>query len=166
LANKELSNLIPALPGSYVIAGGVAGKNNLDHKRWSGTAIPEGVYFYCGSARGTGGLRARICRHLNQTASKFWHFDYLKPYLLVEKLWWICTEKNLECDFVCSLLSIKGASIPLSGFGASDCTRNCDSHLVFFLNGQSFTMFDDVFKKFLMEMHEFKLCKAGSSKIH
>jgi len=36
-----------------------------------------GLYLYVGSARGPGGLRARIRRHLRRYKPKRWHIDYL-----------------------------------------------------------------------------------------
>jgi Uri superfamily endonuclease len=40
-----------------------------------------GYYFYFGSAKGSGGLQARLLRHISMEKKKFWHIDYLRPYM-------------------------------------------------------------------------------------
>ncbi len=41
-----------------------------------------GYYFFFGSAKGNGGLQARLLRHISMEKKKFWHIDYLRPYMV------------------------------------------------------------------------------------
>jgi Uri superfamily endonuclease len=40
-------------------------------------ALPAGRYLYCGSAKGRGGLKARLSRHMRRGKSVRWHVDQL-----------------------------------------------------------------------------------------
>jgi Uri superfamily endonuclease len=42
------------------------------------------------------------------------------------------TNKRMECTVNSYLKSMSGAKVPVNGFGASDCKKNCKSHLLFF----------------------------------
>ena len=41
--------------------------------------LQAGTWLYVGSARGPGGLAARVGRHWRDGVPKHWHMDYLKP---------------------------------------------------------------------------------------
>jgi len=45
----------------------------------------SGIYCYCGSACGPGGLYARLKRHLDGHIKKHWHFDYLRERLVIKR---------------------------------------------------------------------------------
>ncbi|MDA8230600.1 MAG: GIY-YIG nuclease family protein [Magnetospirillum sp.] len=109
------ADAIPALPGAYVLA------IILDAPM---AGLPAGRYLYCGSARGPGGLRARLGRHMRKGKAVRWHVDRL-----TEAGWvlgaWVFPDQS-ECDLVAQLARLP---VPLPGFGSSDC-RVCPSHLL------------------------------------
>jgi Uri superfamily endonuclease len=98
--------------------------------------FPRGYYTYTGSALGKGAtsLKHRIARHLRKQKPRFWHIDYLladenvsvKAVLAAE------TNKKMECTINQHIKGIEGAKVPVKGFGASDCRKNCGSHLLYF----------------------------------
>ena len=93
--------------------------------------LEKGTYVYIGSAKGPGGLRARIARHLRREKKLRWHIDYLLTMPRAQVLWVVCavTDSVKECDVVYALLR-RGAHAPIPGFGSSDCSRGCPAHLL------------------------------------
>jgi HEAT repeat protein len=93
--------------------------------------FPEGWYLYVGSARGPGGLGARLARHhrrLSGSKRFHWHVDYLREHATWHGAWARAFERRLECDWAAALRGLTGATIVAAGFGASDC--RCPAHLV------------------------------------
>ncbi|MCK9541293.1 MAG: DUF123 domain-containing protein [Novosphingobium sp.] len=89
--------------------------------------FPAGWYVYAGSARGPGGIRARLRRHFRRDKKRHWHIDDLT-----------CAAKHLravplaggaECAIVARLMELEGFAPALAGFGSSDC-RVCPAHLL------------------------------------
>ena len=97
--------------------------------RFGGSCLLPGIYFYCGSALGPGGLLARIYRHIRLGKNQHWHFDFIRPYLEITRVWWADSNVS-ECDLCRWIAKVTPASFPLAGFGSSDCTRSCRSHLI------------------------------------
>jgi len=64
-------------PGVYLLLISVGEDLYLKTRRGREFTIPRGVYLYVGSARGVGGLKARVERHLNGVKKMHWHVDYL-----------------------------------------------------------------------------------------
>ncbi|MBM3137620.1 MAG: GIY-YIG nuclease family protein [Chloroflexi bacterium] len=123
---------IPTESGSYILGTRL---NNSISTRVGALGIRDfepGFYFYCGSARGPGGLRARISHHLMPSLRPSWHFDFLKAKLVIESVWFVFTDETLECSFVRSLCKIPHAEQPVRFFGSRDCRSGCFSHLVRF----------------------------------
>jgi len=123
---------IPGLAGNYVIVAESTGDLEVQGKSLGRIHLVRGIYFYCGSAHGPGGLRARINRHRDKDTCKFWHFDCIKEFLRIRQVWWQADEANRECEFSANLMRIPQAQIPLKGFGASDCHSKCPAHLIEF----------------------------------
>ena len=98
--------------------------------------FPRGYYVYTGSALGKGAtsLKQRIARHLKKEKPRFWHIDYLlaDENVSVEAVIAAETNKKMECAINSHIKGIEGAEIPVKGFGASDCRKNCGSHLLYF----------------------------------
>jgi Uri superfamily endonuclease len=98
--------------------------------------FPRGYYTYTGSALGKGStsLKHRIARHLRKQKRKYWHIDYLlaDENVSVEAVIATETNKKLECKINSHIKGINGAEVPVKGFGASDCRKNCGSHLLYF----------------------------------
>ena len=92
----------------------------------------RGYYVYTGSA--LSGLEARIAHHLQTKTRPRWHVDFLlaAPGAHVER--WIEweTSNRSECELNRRFLQWPGASVPVPGFGSSDCTAGCPAHLVYF----------------------------------
>lgn len=118
------------MPGGYIIAAVLNRDIQIEVGSLGWNHFPAGVYCYCGSAHGPGGLRARIKRHLRIGGKKFWHFDYLREYVEVVQVWWQIGQDNLECEAAKVIAGESGANIPVEGFGASDCKKGCPAHLV------------------------------------
>jgi Uri superfamily endonuclease len=97
--------------------------------------FPLGYYSYAGSAMGKGAsLKNRITRHLRKEKRCFWHIDYLleNENVSVEAVVAAETSQKMECEINQHIQTDLGAKLQVKGFGASDCRRNCGSHLLFF----------------------------------
>ncbi|MHA1538310.1 MAG: GIY-YIG nuclease family protein [Alphaproteobacteria bacterium] len=118
---------IPNAPGAYILYFNIRAPLRLDISALDFPLLAPGIHAYCGSARGPGGLRARIARHLRPDKSLHWHIDRLTAGGRVNAIAY--TYDGSECALLARLLAGAGASIPIPGFGSSDC-RRCPSHLV------------------------------------
>ena len=98
--------------------------------------FPMGYYTYTGSALGKGAssLKHRIARHLRKEKRRFWHIDYLlaDENVSIEAIIVTETNEKMECQTNQHIKTIVGAKVPVKGFGASDCRKNCESHLLYF----------------------------------
>jgi len=91
--------------------------------------LPAGIYVYVGSA--LSGIERRVSRHRAAKKRRRWHIDYLLDKADVLSVIAIPTDrKSTECAVFQALASCEDASVPIDGFGSSDCT--CRSHLVSF----------------------------------
>ncbi len=87
--------------------------------------LSPGRYFYCGSANGPGGLKARLARHMRRGKTVHWHIDQLTERGATTGAWIV--RNGRECDLVAMLAPLP---MPIAGFGSSDCVR-CRSHLLY-----------------------------------
>ena len=115
----------PAAPGAYALwlrlpapLAATAGNRSA--------ILAPGDYLYCGSAKGPGGLRARLARHWREEKRAHWHVDQLTA--AGDIIGAFAVEGGSECAVNAALAALP---IPLPGFGSSDCPR-CVSHLRFF----------------------------------
>jgi Uri superfamily endonuclease len=90
--------------------------------------FPAGFYVYVGSAQNN--LKRRIGRHLRQEKKIRWHIDYLLRYGEVASVHTYAGGRDMECVLSHKIGNLKDASLPVKGFGSSDCS--CYSHLYFF----------------------------------
>lgn len=92
--------------------------------------LAGGIYAYVGSARGPGGLRARISRHLRKRKKERWHVDRIlsSPRAEVAAVVYAETDEMVECLVVERLLEA-GFAAPARGLGSSDC-RKCPAHFL------------------------------------
>ncbi|WP_237152129.1 GIY-YIG nuclease family protein [Oryzibacter oryziterrae] len=89
--------------------------------------LAPGWYAYAGSARGPGGIAARVGRHLRAEKKPHWHVDRVTAVAgAMEALGFPGGE---ECAVVAGLLAAGEWSVAMPGFGSSDC-RTCASHLL------------------------------------
>ena len=117
--------------GTYVLALWLDASRTISIGRLGRFAFPSGWYLYVGSARGPGGLRARLQRHWRRVASGkrlHWHVDHLREHAIWGGAWARCSEQQLECAWADALRRLPDASTVAQGFGASDC--RCLTHLV------------------------------------
>ena len=93
--------------------------------------MPSGVYVYVGSARR--GLAARVARHRRLAELKegriHWHIDYLLVRREVKLLSIESFPRKDECDLSGRLARRMGTTVPILGFGSSDCRAGCAAHL-------------------------------------
>jgi Uri superfamily endonuclease len=92
--------------------------------------LRSGFYVYVGSALGPGGVRARLAHHMKKPSRPHWHIDYLRKHAVLEEVWYCYDRTPWEHEWARHIRMARGASVPLAGFGASDC--RCESHLYFF----------------------------------
>jgi Uri superfamily endonuclease len=122
--------------GVYTLLLFVSKEVNFNIGKLGRKSFPKGTYTYTGSALGKGAsnLKHRIARHLRKKKKKFWHIDYLlsNPKVSIEMVIVVESNKNLECTMNQQLKKMAGARVQVKGFGASDCRKNCGSHLLYF----------------------------------
>jgi len=118
------------LPGTYALILASADKKPVRIGKLGVLCIKPGFYVYVGSAFGPGGLTARIRHHLKSSSRPHWHIDYLAPTLSLCEIWYSYDPVRREHQWAEVHAGARHASIPLPGFGSSDC--NCLSHLFFY----------------------------------
>ena len=112
----------PAVSGTYVLVIDLSEPVAVSLKP-SALLVP-GRYLYCGSAKGPGGLRARLARHMRHGKPIHWHIDRLTEAGTLLGAWtFLCGD---ECDLV---VALSHSPIAVKGFGSTDCHR-CASHLL------------------------------------
>ncbi len=114
-------------PGAYLLLIDLAAPLALGIPRLGAATLAPGRYAYGGSAYGPGGLRARIGRHLRADKTPHWHVDHLTAAGQVVAIRAVPGAR--ECALLRDLLTVPGTSVPVPGFGSSDC-RTCPAHLV------------------------------------
>ena len=90
--------------------------------------VEPGFHVYVGSAFGPGGLAARTGRHVRGDGRVRWHVDHLRAVTDVVAVWVTRDPVRREHDWARIFAAWPGASVPMPGFGASDC--RCETHLV------------------------------------
>jgi Uri superfamily endonuclease len=89
--------------------------------------LPAGWVVYVGSAFGSGGLAGRLRHHLSPVSRPRWHLDYLRTELELSGAWIGWGPRRCEHEWAGILAGLASATLPRTGFGASDC--RCASHL-------------------------------------
>ena len=130
MAPSPSAESLSSEPGAYLLAIDLTRKLTLDIAALSQASCPltlvPGRYVYCGSAYGPGGPRARISRHLKRHKAMRWHVDRLTAAGRVVRT--AALSGGSECALFAGLIALPGTSVPLPGFGSSDC-RACAAHL-------------------------------------
>ena len=117
---------LPSAAGAYVLVIDTGKPIRVQIMGRTARLLPGG-YFYCGSARGPGGIRARVGRHLKKGKTLRWHIDRLTAAAEIRNV--IVAPGGTECALFELLFALPGAEVPIPGFGSSDC-RRCRSHLL------------------------------------
>jgi Uri superfamily endonuclease len=126
---------LPAAPGTYALLLQLDAPVSIDVGGLGTITFAEGDYVYAGSARGPGGLRARVRRHARVDKRFHWHIDYLLAHAKLVGVHAVVGNERLECTWAIALARLSGARVAAPGFGASDC--RCRAHLVHFPAGIS-----------------------------
>jgi sugar fermentation stimulation protein A len=113
--------------GSYIIVYKLYDEQEIKIGKLGKFTFPKGFYIYTGS--GLRNLKQRISRHLRKEKSVKWHIDYLS--MKCEPVWHYMIEDgiNHECELSSKMNRLTCFSMPVKGFGSSDC--KCDSHLLY-----------------------------------
>jgi Uri superfamily endonuclease len=125
---NKTNDALGKTPGIYALVLKIDTPCTLRIGRFGRFTFQAGIYLYLGSARGPGGVVARVHRHLQDemTKRKHWHIDWLRQAAGPVGVIWTHTKQADECEWA-QALSSKGSREP-DGFGASDC--GCEGHLV------------------------------------
>ncbi|NSW53586.1 MAG: GIY-YIG nuclease family protein [Anaerolineae bacterium] len=126
----ELISSFPPEKGVYILSFSIDEPVDVRIGSLGIHQLPWGLYHYCGSARGSGGLRARLQHHLASRAHPHWHLDYLREWMRPLGCLFVVTEDNLECSCATLLNCLADSSVPIPRFGASDCQHGCPAHLI------------------------------------
>ncbi len=124
---SQAASHFPDTPGAYCVMLDLARAERLPIARLNAPLLAAGRYLYGGSARGPGGMRARLARHLGLEKKNHWHVDHLRAAARVMGAAGFLQAG--ECRLIQRLMELPGVFVPLPGFGSTDC-RACVSHLV------------------------------------
>jgi Uri superfamily endonuclease len=111
--------------GTYLLVFHLREKLSVETKSGRRFYLPKGVYIYVGSAFGSGGIKARVGRHLKRQKKLHWHIDYITTSEGFEPIGVIpFYGKRWECK----LARFLGKFLKtVEGFGSTDCS--CKGHL-------------------------------------
>ncbi len=127
MGRASQQTILPASPGTYILILEASVRRRVRIGARGTVELEPGFYAYVGSARGPGGLAARLAHHRRRTRSPHWHIDYLRRHTAFREVWLAQSAAEWEHHWAEVLGSSPSASIPLARFGASDC--GCRSHL-------------------------------------
>jgi len=126
-------DLMPAR-GNYTLIIHLKAPSTMCTTKQGSIKLGKGYYAYTGSALGTGALslKRRVARHLRKRKKKHWHIDYFlaNKTARITAVVAASSNDNKECEITSFIRNIEGATVPVIGFGASDCKRDCGSHLL------------------------------------
>lgn len=123
---KDALDLLPNAPGAYLLAIRLNLGVRLALPRLDHPMLRAGWYLYAGSARGPGGLAARIRRHFKRHKTRHWHIDSLTHKA---DLYALAYPAGDECRLVSKLAASPDFDVAIKNFGNSDCSV-CASHLM------------------------------------
>ncbi|MGD2104684.1 MAG: GIY-YIG nuclease family protein [Anaerolineae bacterium] len=120
--------MLPEQPGTYALILRLSQGTTISVGSLGEFNFPAGWYAYAGSARGPGGLDARVSRHIRESKGLHWHIDYLRAHAEPAAVWYDTGHARRECTWASALSQVPGTSSPAPRFGASDC--RCPAHLI------------------------------------
>lgn len=115
-------------PGTYALVLQNESSDEIQVGRWGRLQMCPGYYIYIGSAFGSGGVAARVGRHLRRDKSKRWHIDYMRACAAPVAVWYSYAPERLEHEWA-QALTARADFDPIPGFGCSDCS--CPTHLLY-----------------------------------
>jgi len=116
---------VPGRPGIYMLILEILEDIEVNVGRLGTLGFDKGIYMYVGSARGPGGLRARLTRHCRGPTRTKWHIDYLTSNSNVRVTAAVIAEANLDLEEVIAggMLRKEYCIRPaIKGFGSTDKT--------------------------------------------
>jgi Uri superfamily endonuclease len=127
-------DILPVETGTYALILTLESPQTVTIGRLGNYDLSTGYYLYTGSAHGAGGLRARLGRHLRGGKRVHWHIDYLRKIAKVSAWGYLVSSSAsaYECQWSQWLADIPETTVPVPGFGASDCRCGCQAHLTYF----------------------------------
>ena len=128
-------------PGTYALVMRCSSEQQVEVGKLGSLHARPGFYVYVGSAFGPGGLKARITHHMKISEKPHWHMDYLRPAVDLTEIWFTYDPRHREHQWAGVLANFRHTTIPLPGFGASDC--RCNSHLYLIRSKPSVRRFHD-----------------------
>jgi Uri superfamily endonuclease len=118
---------LPPDPGTYVLVLRLHWECVIDVGSLGELKFAPGLWLYCGSANGPGGLAARVAHHASFSERPRWHIDYLRFAGSPVEVWYRTGAGNLEHSWAETLSGMEGIEAGPAGFGSSDC--GCPAHL-------------------------------------
>lgn len=134
---------IPDSTGTYVLWFDLCRVIELNVGRFGPITVAPGALVYVGSAMGSGGLRARVKRHVRGPGRCHWHIDYLTAACAPSAFYVAPGNRRLECAWI-QALQAAGAQAPVMGFGSSDCRQGCQAHLLSLPDGWTFQNLEEL----------------------
>ncbi len=122
-------------PGTYILVMKSTRPRRIQIGRLGQLQLAPGFYLYVGSAFGPGGVAARVAHHLRAASRPRWHIDYLRPAAELTEVWFSHDPARREHEWARELMATPEVTIPMPGFGASDC--RCEAHLFYALSEPS-----------------------------
>lgn len=126
IADGAIRADFPEWPGAYALLIRLDDPLNVGFGRQH-SRLAAGWYAYAGSARGAGGVGARIARHLRRDKKAHWHVDRLT--LGAGRVVALALVDAEECAIAARLRDGGAFAHVLPGFGSNDCPA-CVSHLL------------------------------------
>ncbi|MCE4619237.1 MAG: GIY-YIG nuclease family protein [Desulfurococcales archaeon] len=115
----EACSTIPSdCKGVYILILGVESDQSLDIGSLGRHRVEKGYYAYIGSAKGPGGIRARLCRHIHRCGRRHWHIDYFRD-IAKPIAFTYCCQENASESWLYHILA-RRLQPYIRGFGSSD----------------------------------------------
>jgi Uri superfamily endonuclease len=137
-SDKNISSVLNVLSdarGNYTLLIFINAQKQMAIGKMGVMNFSKGYYVYTGSAFGKGSLSlgGRLRRHIRKQKMRRWHIDYLLSDEDVDLKAIVAgvMRQKMECTINQGLRDMFHAQIPFLGFGSSDCTEHCKSHLLY-----------------------------------
>lgn len=113
--------------GAYLLVIKLEAPMRISRPAAQAGGLEPGWYVYAGSARGRGGIEARLRHHFRRKKGGHWHIDQLTPR--ASQMTAFAVPGGDECDLAGRLSASFAFDVAVPGFGSSDCPI-CPSHLL------------------------------------
>lgn len=121
----------PSAKGSYLLGLYLDTPTEMLFSKHGLVFLHSGTYLYFGSAHGSGGIQGRMRHHLREGIAPHWHIDWLRVKAVLGCVFFLASEKPLECNWFQQVDGQHDFRAPVAGFGSSDCKNGCKAHLLY-----------------------------------